>query len=384
MVAPVLQTMIFGAAIGLIVQIFNLGVEHGDTLFFWTLSALALSFILRDIPTGAVAAILSLAWAIAQSVLVFDSHADFPFEITMERENIELWVRSLMPFALVAVLYGLSVYLHSQEILACLIIETIIISFYAKFVPAKSIPLFGFSVAMTIVLAMPLIKRPVVDRRSAIREWHGKSLDLDYLAWFFPLAVMYIQTFQTFSYYMKQDSMWHEQIGTGSLAETFSAYFIYIALAVFAALYILTITRDRELRRSPVWMLSFGLGVLLYWVSWALPVLGYEEDILQMVICNIVLILFGISFLMEGFVHRSRDKMWFGMLLLLILTFTRFLSIEMELLVKGLIFIVLGIATIWVGTRFDKWMRKTFAAALSDGENNTTQEEMTQEDGDHE
>ncbi|MDD4279626.1 MAG: DUF2157 domain-containing protein [Candidatus Sumerlaeales bacterium] len=349
-VCAILQMLVFGSGIGLVAQIFDIDFQTGNALFVWTVLAFLLSILIRDTPTAALSMILSVFWYTFQQIylrLTFGNTFSDTLDSLGGVALAEQVIRMGLPYLLLVLYFRLSVAFKSNMLCLLLVINAIILTFFISGFGSSCNYALRLFYVMGLALLLPLLQRRYFPERDGSAE-HIQSLS-SVLSWIF-FGIYLIHYSYSFHYSSSGHSLfvWWGVIG--------------VAFVFFSALFALTCRNEPVLRKSNGWVVCYAGAILSVLVGGYFIIEG-AVSLTTAVVFNLAVVLFGIAHLTAGFIQRKRSLFWGGLLMILILVLCRFFEIESALIVKGICFIGLGLLTIWIGHRFEKWLKTNTVSA---------------------
>jgi len=298
-----LGTLLVGADIGLVAQLFHVPSVDQAGFGLWAIGALVAAWAYRSPLHGAVAAVVGCIWAAPEQA------AYAPW----------LLAASLLPLALLE---------GSRLLFALASVATVVAASTAAASLGGGRALYATQFAgAALLLAWPLLGRA--------ERLHGLSRVLGILAL---LAAAFPLTFHEFAD--------HALRGRGT-----SPLWLLVA-APAAAGALLSVARGAaRLRAMPVTLAALAAAALA-----ALPLVATSE-ILQAAAANAALVLLAGAAIWVSMRDLRRGSFWFGSLLAGALIASRFFEFDTGLGTKAAVFIACGVAVLLVGFAFERRLK---------------------------
>jgi uncharacterized membrane protein len=303
-----LGTMLFGAGIWLIAQIYHIEEHYPNALLIWGLGALGLAWALPSISQGVVATILLVMWNSFEAFDFKDPHLLSPFLI----------LGAILPLA----------WLNRSRVLVTTVICAFLVSlaFSVAKIEGDLVPLVLFFSACMLI-AMNLIVR--------------------FIGFLIYLAILFV-----LSFHHRGRGMW--LIHFDQFQE--SLYFFSFALAAigFWAWAIWTF-RQKKVSASGEFRIEY-YGVLVTLIVILLNALGVLvlRGWIGVAVFNIFFLFHSIMMIVSGCKFLDLKSTSTGCLLFTILAMTRYTDLFVSLLTRSLVFFITGAALFAVGIYYSK------------------------------
>lgn len=326
-----LGTMLFGAGIWLIAQVYHIDEHYPNGLLLWSLGAMALAWTLPSLSHATLAAVLVTTWC---GMEAFDFHRPMhagPLILAgwIGLLALKLKSRFLLSISIPAlflsllfVLVGTPGYSHAHG--------GLIIS-----------GLLNFGIAL-IALAYLFPRFHFFETATPILGFYGRLI---------ALGILYLLTFPHVADDLLRSS-W------GAAAVSIKLYYI-VFLALTFALW-LRIGKEARVRRSespPLdqWIYPLSAGVVALYAF--LPTADWDGWIVAIPF-NLVLLALIIALMTRGCRQGLLGSTVASAFLLLLLTFSRYFDLFGSLLVRGLLFILIGVAIFIQGLVYHQSKRR--------------------------
>lgn len=310
--------LVFGANIGLVAQIFHVSNNWYSGFGAWALGSLVMAWAIRS-------------WIIGVLVLV----TSFLWFLGIQHDNND-WVASIYPLILAASLLPLawiirSRVLYSGTLLGIIAAACVLAGEHGS---GRQL-LLTMSAGGMFLWTLGELHRAAAWRVEFANVTAGLGLGL--------LAVTaYIWSFHW---------LWSPSV-FGPMRSTWAIVFFALSLAASLVL-------QRTGKRPQLWLTAGGVVVggilcassLLAWESVA------NAEFLFTVTTNVAALILGGVLIGVSLVDERRAVFWLGTLYLVLLILSRFLEYETSLLVKSAAFLACGVAVIFAGINYERYLR---------------------------
>jgi uncharacterized membrane protein len=331
----VLGTLVFGANIGLLAQIFHIRANFYNGMYAWAIGALIMAYAIRSVPNAIVAIIVSF---VGYCYWLFDFSSTFSY------------------YPLVAFVLFLPLAFKERSRLI-LILSMIVIGF--------SMTASSISDAEEIfnpILTLSLTSAGVGLLFFAIGLLTG--LSKKYTLFAVPSMIMACILI-AITAYLTSFKGW---FGSGFINRYSDIDFIVLWetwLVVLICIYIVSVAGLFFSIRKILSKRNLGVLTLSIIVAVALIVAGviiqlYDEAsfFITVIFANIAAFCLAAAFIGNAFITEDRRTFWAGILFTALLITSRFLEYETSLMIKAAVFTICGIALIAAGIKFESFLRK--------------------------
>ena len=320
-----LGTLIFGANIGLMAQIFHIKSAFYNGFFAWAIGAAVISYCLMSVPNAVIAVVASFVWFCGWIGDHPDTLSWYPVALLATGLPFAYLKRSAVAFFLVLVSFAVS-----APIAIGVAVEAPVMVF-----------LTGIGASLLLV-ACGVFHRAVKPRP----EVSNQALVLGGVS----LAV------------------WSNALSFADMAEEVADWMWAgdDAVAAFALVFILAVlcvgvllswrSRKEALQNARLrpYVISIWIGVGLTHAACIVPWGG----ILAVLFSNMALLALGVGLVWSGLVGLNRRVFWLGVALIALTILSRFLEYDTGLLLKSVAFLASGAGVIYGGIRFENVLRK--------------------------
>jgi uncharacterized membrane protein len=318
-----LGTLIFGANIGLIAQIFHISGNPENAFMAWSLGAIVIAYALRSVPNAVLAVVLAI-------IAVFAGAAHSPH-----------YTHAWFPLAAIILFVPFIYYTKSRWTLcSALLLLTLALPYtFARKGGGEFSTVSGAALAGVLSFAWGTLSRKK-------ERWSFISPP----AWTFGVIAasfaLYLCSF--FDFCRNLPSHWEV-----SPFASFSAFpvFAAILLVAAAALWLFSLPKAGTL----IILLLQIVTALTFILAAALP--WFIQPYTIAFSANLLLILLIILLFCAAFAFEDRRVFWAAVLLAALLILGRTLEYETELLIKAVIFTACGIGIIVAGVMFERFLK---------------------------
>ncbi|MBI4576911.1 MAG: DUF2157 domain-containing protein [Planctomycetes bacterium] len=323
----VLGTLVFGADIALVAQVFHVHSDWYGGFGAWALGALAGAWALRSMPHLALAAILACVWSMGYA----GDHRP---------------LAGLAPLALAALLVPLAFLERSRAAYALVALAVTA----ALMVAAGAEAAEGSAVALALLACTALLSAHGL--ATTLERPGGLARAAAHLA---PVAAALGVLGTTGAAYVLSFHEMAEDLSLGDLGEG-GPWIAPAAAALLAALALLLAAAGSGTWRPldhPVALAALGSVVLLI-LGMALP----PQELWLTGLANLALASLAAAAIAGSVRRLERGGFWFGVLLAGLAITSRFLEYRTELWLKAVVFIACGVAVLLVGVLFEQRLRE--------------------------
>lgn len=311
-----LGTMLFGAGIWLVAQIYHFDAHYPDGFLLWCLAALSLAWALPSVAHGVLATILLLLWS-GLETLEFGRHLP-----------IASWVLllALLPLA----------WLQRSAFLLAVLLVAVPLSY--------SFTVFGIGDKYLFIVGLLLVSSYfAVARLVAVSAYPASANVLTLCGRVLWLPLIFVGTFTGLPL-------------LSGLSELAGFGLLYILLPLLLALvtWLLALLRASTRPALAEQWADSGL-VLLVLVFSVLPsLLGADVSHLSRLVFNVVFLGYGLLFVYRGTQYLQGRILALGCIMLVLLGAARFTDLFQSLLARSAIFLLLGLLLFIIGLRYSK------------------------------
>ena len=323
----VLGTLIFGANIGLLAQIFHIKVDFYNGLFAWAVGAVVMAYALESVPNAIIAIIISFigfCWGVGDNP---DTFCYYPFAVAAVFLPFAYFRRSVLTFTFSLLAIGIS-------ILVCTGIGA------REFVPfllaMAGVGLFYFGLGI------------LSDCSKSFNFFAAPAMVLGTI---FIASNAYILSFKEFA-----QSVAYEEVKNWMWAIPAAAAYI-IAILMWVGIFYPMLKKPR-LRPISISFFASTLLLLSAIIVKASSVHNHNNYVLVIIACHFACVLLCIGLIASSFLMEDRRLFWAGVLFAALIIATRFFEYETGLLLKAAVFTACGIILILVGVKFENYLKR--------------------------
>jgi uncharacterized membrane protein len=326
-----LGTMLFGAGIWLIAQIYHIEEHYPNAFLIWSLGALGMAWALPSISQAALATLLVTIWCGMEG---------FNFDRSMHAAPLIIvgWV-------------GLLAFRRQSAFLLTVAIPAFFLSvvFVLFNLPCSAHVHGGLILSVVLNFSVALIALGHLVSR--LRFFEAAPRILVFYGHFFALGLIYLLTFPR----LADDflpSLWAQSSVSLKIYTVFS-----VALATAVWLRLAVECRRGRFDRPPVDQWLYPLAAVLAAAHVFLPSLQWEDWFMALPF-NIVLLALIIALMTRGCRQGLKGPTVVGSILLILLMFARYFDLFDSLLIRGTIFIGVGAAIFVQGLIYQRVKRR--------------------------
>ena len=324
----VLGTMVFGAGIWLVAQVYNIDEHFPAGFLIWGLGALAMAWSIRSVPQAIVATILLTVW---------DGSELFKFQTSMN------WALVLVGFGVGALALRLRSAVLTAFVLASLTLITI---FHGSFMGGSYVAWVDmYALSVLLVAAGCLLgDRATTEGQRGVMTFFG-------CAGF--LVCSYIRSFPFGDDMMSRPRLETIQMDrwTGWLGSGYRWLLLAAAIALFIALTVRRVRAGRAL--ATIGDLIYPIALIYSEFSWESifgaqrriqgPPYGYDGQYTgNFIAFNLVCLAVAVTWMVRGCRFGNLRQTVLGSLVLAVVIMARFHDLPGSLATRGLVFVALG------------------------------------------
>jgi uncharacterized membrane protein len=328
----VLGTLIFGANIGLMAQIFHIRSHFYNGLFAWAAGAILMAYALQSAPNAVIAI---LVW--------FIGFCGGYFDVSGRQEQLF----AFHPFIAAAVFLPFAFFNRSALVFSLSLLAggiTIVIHTFAHSDNLTHYISFGLVVPG---IALLLLSGGLILRRTFNFSVFGSCAMI--IAVIFSAIGDYISSFHSYNMQFPELLEEHRWLAPAIL--------VYILSAVAWLFAWKTILSDARIRWISAGLLTSCLlvivPVLLTPVTMSSP-----DSFWCVVLANVACVILTATLIVNAFLLLDRRIFWAGILFAALVIASRFLEYETGLLIKAAVFITCGIMLILTGVGFENYLKR--------------------------
>tara|TARA_R110001592_G_scaffold57536_14_gene174774 strand:- start:19413 stop:20726 length:1314 start_codon:yes stop_codon:yes gene_type:complete len=311
-----LGTMLFGAGIWLVAQIYHFDVHYPDGFLLWCLAALSLAWALPSVAHGVLATILLLLWS-GLETFEFGRHVPIASLVLL---------LALLPLAWLQ---------RSASLLAVLLLAVpLSYSFTVSGIGEK----YFFAVGLLLVGSYFAMARLV-----AVSAYPASAKVLTLCGRVLWLPLIFVGTFTG----LPLLSGLYELAGFDSL---YILLPLLLALVSWGAALLRASTRPALAEQ---WVDS-GLVLLVLTFSVLPSLLGADVSDVSRLVFNVAFLAYSLLFVYRGTQHLQARVLSLGCIMLVVLGAARFTDLFQSLLARSAIFLLLGLLLFIIGLRYSK------------------------------
>jgi uncharacterized membrane protein len=313
-----LGTLIFGASIGLVAQIFHIPSTAGTGYGLWAIGAAVAAWALGSVPNGVLGAVLAAIWGCAR---------------VSETESLY----AVVPYAVAVPFFPLAWRLRSRLLFFITAFASLFVMAYAATSEADEFIAFAAAVSAGALLLL------------AFSCWAREGTDAAYFARVAHLTgllalatVLFLCSFGEIA----EDASW------AKLSDQPWSWIGFAIPAAAGAAALFALGGARALLGRPATLCAV-LGALLL----VLALVPGDPEGTGAIAANVALAAISIAAVTSAGRTLERAPFWAGSVLGVALILSRFVEFETELWLKAIVFLASGVAVIWFGVVFERRKR---------------------------
>lgn len=321
----VLGTLVFGANIGLIAQIFHIKSHFYNGLFAWALGAIIMAYAVKSVPNAVIAIIISFIGFCGWAGYNHLSFCYYPFVAAAIFLPFACLCRSVLALSL-------SLFAIGASVVVCAGFGSEMIASFGLAAPGAALLFFAFGLLLNRSVDFKAFASPAMVVATVFIAFGA------YLSSFHHYGMSYSDLFE--------HRMW--LVPTGC--------FYTLALLMWSFV-LKTILAGQRIG----W---FAIGVFLSCVLVAAPIaltqalMGSPDSFWIIVFSNVACLVLSAGLIVNSFLAEDRRLFWAGVLYLALVITSRFFEYETGLLIKAVVFITCGVSLILAGVGFENYLKQ--------------------------
>lgn len=312
--------LVFGANIGLVAQIFHVSNNWYAGFGAWALGSLVMAWAIRSWIIGVLTLVTSFIWFLG---------------IQADRND---WMASLYPLLLAISLLSLAWIIRSRVLYAGTLLGIIV----AGCVLAGY---YGSARQLLLTMAAGAMLMWTLGELHRAASWRVEFANIT--------AGLGLSLLALTAYIWSFHWPWGGPTEFGPMQSLWGIVFFAVSLAD-------TLVLQRRSKPPQLWLTAGGVVVgLILFASSLLASGGVANgEFLFTVITNLAALILGAVLIGVSLVDEKRAVFWLGTLYLVLLILSRFLEYETSLLVKSMAFLACGVAVIFAGINYERYLRR--------------------------
>jgi uncharacterized membrane protein len=321
----VLGTLVFGANIGLMAQIFHIKSHFYNGFFAWAIGAIVMAYAVESVPNAVIAIIVSFIGFCGWADYNHLSFCYYPFVAAAIFLPFACFSRSVLAFSLSLLAIGASVIVYTG-------FDSEIIASFGLAAPGAALLFFAFGLLLNRSVGFKPFASPAMVVATVfiafgayLSSFHHYSSSysnlFEHRMWLVPISCLYAMAFLMWSF-------------------AFKTFFAGQRIGLFA------------------------FGVLVSCVLVAAPIvitqasMGSPDSFWVTVFSNVGCLILSAALIANSFRSEDRRLFWAGVLYLALVITSRFFEYETGLLIKAVVFIACGIGLILAGVGFENYLKQ--------------------------
>jgi uncharacterized membrane protein len=314
-------TMLFGAGIWLVAQVYHIDEHYPNGFLFWAAGALAMAWAMPSIAQGVLAAFAFIIWGATEN---------YGFQTPIH------WAPLLL-----AVSVGGLAWKERSRLLLVIVLGGFFFLLLANVVNARGNLAFPAALHTSVLL----VALAFFARNS--RRFPGSEAVLNFFGWTGFLVVTFILSF---SYAAGESLRWHGEMVSENRRLLLALYgWLPFVLALAAWVWVAAVAwrkRDKLPVQAPEqWLLPLT-ALLCQVLAVALPLAGMERikdsEVFVAAVINLIFLAVAAMWMARGCREGELKPVILGSLLLVALVFARYFDLFDNLAARGLVFLIVG------------------------------------------
>jgi uncharacterized membrane protein len=324
-----LGTLVFGANIGLLAQIFHIKADFYNGMYAWAVGAVIMAYALESIPNVIIAIVVSFVAFVYWDIENAHHFCYYPFAVAVVFLPFAYLHRSVITFVFSLLVVGISVIVYAVS-------------------GGNELSVFSLTVTGVGLLyfAYGLL---------SARTKNFKSFAV-------PIMVLAVP-FAAFNAYMLSFKVTAEEVKLGSIKGEMWAILVAVVYIIAALMWMYVFKSMLSARRlRPVSISILASTILLLSgviIKISPPGSRIDNDYFSLVIsANLACLALCVGLIVNSYRAEDRGIFWAGILFTALIIASRFLEYETDLLLKAIVFTACGIGLILAGVSFENYLKK--------------------------
>ncbi|MGD0552981.1 MAG: DUF2157 domain-containing protein [Sedimentisphaerales bacterium] len=321
----VLGTLVFGANIGLMAQIFHIKSNFYNGLYAWAIGAIIMAYAVESVPNAVIAIIVSFIGFCGWAGDNPQSFCYYPFVVAAVFLPFACLCRSVPAFSL-------SLFAIGASVVVCAGVGAEELASFGLAAPGAALLFFAFGLLLNRSVGFKAFASPAMVVAAVFIAFGA------YLSSFHYYGMSYSDLFE--------HRMW--LVPTICLYAPALLMWGFVFKAIFAG-------------QRISW---FDLGVFFSCVLVAAPIVltqvlvSSPDSFLVVVFSNVACLVLSAALIANSFRAEDRQFFWAGVLFVALVIASRFFEYETGLLIKAVVFITCGIGLILAGVGFENYLKQ--------------------------
>ena len=321
----VLGTLVFGANIGLIAQIFHIKSNFYNGMYAWALGAVIMAYAIESVPNAVIATIVSFIGFCGWADYNHLSFCYYPFVVAAVFLPFACLCRSVLAFSL-------SLFAIGASVVVCAGVGAEELASFGLAAPGAALLFFAFGLLLNRSIDFKVFASPAM-----------------IVATIFIAFGAYLSSFHSYS--MRFPNLFEHRMW---LVPTIC---LYVPAILMWGLVFKGIFTEPRIR----WI---ALGVIISCVLVSSPIVltqvlvSSPDSFLVVVFSNVACLVLSAALIANSFRAEDRQLFWAGVLYLALVITSRFFEYETGLLIKAVVFITCGVSLILAGVGFENYLKQ--------------------------
>jgi len=321
-----LGTLIFGANIGLVAQIFHIKSHWNGMFLPWALGAIAMAYAIGSVPNAAIAIVTSFIWFVGQHQWNYSPSTSW-------------WY----PFAAAAVFVPFA-YIRRSEIVFVMTIICLVVS--TQICAGGAADFAGWAVSALATGALLFCWGLVSHGSDKFKSFAVPAMVVGLIS---AGLAQYLCSFQHFAEEVARD--------TGLFAAGMTGNYLHVSSTI-ASLVVLLLLLPFAVKRIHSHNVLKAIMRIIIATLVVITGSAFINEILLVVVANIGFFVLAASLVWAGCQLENRRLFWAGVLMVALMVVSRTFEYETGLLIKSAAFTACGIGLMLAGGMFEKYLKR--------------------------
>ena len=321
-----LGTLIFGANIGLMAQIFHIKGQWNGMFLPWAIGAIAMAYAIGSMPNAAIAIVTSFIWFVGQNQWFYSPSSSW-------------WY----PFAAAAVLVPFAYIRRSGVVF---VMTIICLAASIQICAGGAADFAGWAISALVTGALLFCWGLVSHGSDKFKSFAIPAMIAGAIS---TGLAQYLCSFRDFAEEMAMD--------TGLFVTGVTGNYLHVSSTI-ASLVVLLLLLPFAVKRIHTHKVLKAITRIIIATLMVITGSAFVNEILLVVVANIGFLAMAAVLIWAGCQLENRRLFWVGVLIVALMVVSRTLEYETGLLIKSAAFIACGIGLMIAGGMFEKYLKR--------------------------
>jgi uncharacterized membrane protein len=321
-----LGTLIFGANVGLMAQIFHIKGQWNGMFLPWSIGAIAMAYAIGSVPNAVIAIVTSFIWFVGQHGWNYSGSTSW-------------WY----PFAVAAILVPFA-YIRRSNVVFVMTIICLVASI--QICAGSAADFAGWTVSALATGALFFCWGLVSHGSDKFRSFAIPAMVVGIIS---TGLAQYLCSFQDFAEELARD--------TGLFVTGMTGSYLHVSSTI-VSLVVLLLLLPFAVKRIHSHKVLKAITRIIIATCVVLIGSAFINEILLLVVANIGFLAMAIVLVWAGCELENRRLFWAGVLIVALMVVSRTIEYETGLLIKSAAFIACGIGLMVAGGMFEKYLKR--------------------------